>query len=444
MVKYVIDTNVVIANPLFTNEFNNCEIIIPIYVLEELDKLKNRDDNVGFRIRKFFRILKKNEDLNNLYFGINIENNIILKSSTLKIENRIPEYFDLNYNDNKILNLMLQDEYKNHILITNDISMRVKAASLNIKTEMIKASEKHKFSELYDGVCEVNVPAETVKEFYKNNEINISELNIDKMYPNQFVIATNEVSYNKLIGVYSAKKDKIVKLHYENSAPYGIAAKDIRQKFAMEILLNPEIPFVTITSKQGCGKTLLALAAALEMVVEQNIYSKIVLGKNTAPIDKWNYQGFTTGDTEEKLITHFNNYISTLENIQDIRGKSVKNGIDMLEALKNRNKLEILDISSILGTSFINKFIIIDEAQSFDIHAMRSIITRIGKNCKLVLIGDIGQQTLSRLDSDKSGFYAAIEWLKEIEESAHITLKKVHRGSFVEKASEIFDDNIFS
>ena len=78
------------------------------------------------------------------------------------------------------------------------------------------------------------------------------------------------------------------------------------------------------------------------------------------------------------------------------------------------------------------------------IHAMRSIITRIGKNCKLVLIGDIGQQTLSRLDSDKSGFYAAIEWLKEIEESAHITLKKVHRGSFVEKASEIFDDNIFS
>lgn len=443
MSKYVIDTNVIIANPLFTNEFKNCTIIIPIYVLEELDKLKTRDDNTGFRIRKFFRFFKKIERLGNLFEGIEVENKVILKTAIFKIEKNLPEYFDESYTDNKILSMLLKDEYKECTLMTNDISMRVKASSLGIKTFMIDASEKHKFSELYDGVLEIYVESEAVKKFYEKGEIELENLGIEKMYPNQFLMAENQAGYGKIVGRYCDKKKKVVKLHYENYAPYGVMAKDIRQKFAFEILLNPEIPFITITSKQGCGKTLLAMAAALELAVEKNVYSKIVLGKNTAPIDKWNYQGFTTGDTEEKLTTHFGNYISTLENIQDIRGKSARNGLEMLEALKNRNKLDILDISSILGTSFINKIIIIDEAQSFDIHAMRSIITRIGKNCKLILIGDIGQQTIARLDPDKSGFYAAIEWLRDIEETAHITLKKVHRGSFVEKASKIFDENIF-
>ncbi len=105
--------------------------------------------------------------------------------------------------------------------------------------------------------------------------------------------------------------------------------------------------------------------------------------------------------------------------------------------------MDVLDVSSILGSSFINKFIILDEAQSFDAHAMRSIITRIGENCKMVLIGDIAQQTVSRVDPDKSGLYTAVEWLKEIEETAHVTLDQVHRSSFVDLASKIFDEKMY-
>ena len=168
-----------------------------------------------------------------------------------------------------------------------------------------------------------------------------------------------------------------------------------------------------------------------------------MIGKNTSPIDKWSYQGFTTGDTQEKLLTHFGNFTTTFENIQNIRGKKSKSGVEVLELLKSQNKLDVLDISSILGSSFINRIVIIDEAQSFDIHAIRSIITRIGENCKLILIGDIGQQTISRLDPDKSGLYVAVEWLKELEESAHITLNDVHRSSFVDKASKLFDKKMF-
>ena len=116
---------------------------------------------------------------------------------------------------------------------------------------------------------------------------------------------------------------------------------------------------------------------------------------------------------------------------------------ELLTALKSKGKMDILDVSSILGSSFINKAIILDEAQSFDAHAMRSIITRIGENCKMILIGDIGQQTVSRVDPDKSGLYAAVEWLKNIDETAHITLEQVHRSNFVDLASKIFDEKIF-
>ena len=372
-----------------------------------------------------------------------VENNVILKTIVGNFQNKLPETFDEKYVDNKILSMLLHDEYKDFTLLTNDISMRVKASSFGIKSLILDSTDKHKLDDLYNGICEIKVSDEHCKEFYQNGEILISKLGIDDLCPNEFFHGFTEHSYNKIIGKYDKKKEKIVTLKNENASIFGITAKDMRQNFAIEALLDTSIPFVTITSRQGCGKTILALASAMEQVLEQNIYEKILIGKNTSPIDKWSYQGFTTGDTEEKLLTHFGNFTTTFENIQNIRGKKSKSGIEVLQLLKNQNKLDILDISSILGSSFSNRIIIIDEAQSFDIHAIRSIITRIGENSKLILIGDIGQQTISRLDPDKSGLYVAVEWLKELEETAHITLNSVHRSSFVDNASKLFDKKMF-
>ncbi len=355
----------------------------------------------------------------------------------------MPNELDINYVDNKILAFFLTDKYKDYTLITNDISMRVKASSLGIDTYLVDLSEKHKLDDLYNGVLELLVPNEIIKKFYSIGQVSPKELGIENLYPNQFICGKGDYSYNQLLGRYDSKKEMIVKLEYENASLFGIKAKDTRQKFAIEALLNKNIPFVTMTARQGCGKTLLALASAMEEVLESKEKEKILIGKNTSPIDKWSYQGFTTGDTEEKLLTHFGNYITTFENIQNIRGKKGKSGIEIFSTLKNQNKLDVLDISSILGSSFINKVVIIDEAQSFDVHAMRSIITRIGENSKLILIGDIGQQTWSRLDPDKSGLYAAVEWLKELEETAHVTLDTVHRSKFVDKASKLFDKKLF-
>lgn len=444
MIKnYIIDTNVIIADPYFAKSFKECNIHIPIHVLEELDKLKSREGNTGFRARQFFRYFKEIEREGNLLEGVNIENDVVLKTVIGNFINKLPDSFDENYVDNKILALLLAEEYKDYILITNDISMRVKASSLGIQTYLMDLSEKHKLDDLYNGILELEVPNEIVKEFYTRGEIEKEKLGVEELFPNQFILGTTNFSYNKLVGRYCNIKNKIVKLKYDNASLFGVGPKDMRQKFAIEALLNDDIPFVTMTARQGCGKTLLALAAAMEQVLETKEKDTILIGKNTSPIDKWSYQGFTTGDTEEKLLTHFGNYITSFENIQNIRGKKGKSGFEILMTLKNQNKLDVLDISSILGSSFINKFVVIDEAQSFDVHAMRSIITRIGENSKLVLIGDIGQQTSSRLDPDKSGLYAAIEWLKELPETAHITLSEVHRSGFVDKASKLFDEKLF-
>lgn len=445
MNSYIVDTNVIIANPFFIRDFENSEIIIPIYVLEELDKIKTREGNSGFRARQFFRFFKEIEKTGNLVEGITIPklNNVILKTELQGDLSLIPKDFDPQYADNKILALMMQNNYKNKILITNDVSMRVKASSLGIKYFILDSSDKHKLDDLYTGFITKKVSPQVVQKFYGAKEISLDELELDSMNPNQFFYGYTDTSYNKIIGKYDKKKNKVIKLKYENSKLYGVSAQDIKQQFAIEALLDPKIPFVTITSRQGCGKTLLALAAALEQVLEGSRYEKILLGKNTAPIDKWSYQGFTTGDTEEKLLTHFANYTTTFENIQHVKGKKSVKGLEVLKDLIDKDKVEALDISSILGSSFINKIVIIDEAQSFDIHAMRSMITRIGEGSKLILIGDIAQQTISRLDPDKSGLYASIQWLKELEETSHITLNTVHRSEFVDKASLIFDKKIF-
>ena len=443
MEKYIVDTNVIIANPYFARELQDSLIVIPIYVLEELDRLKTHEGNTGFRARQFFRYFREIEEKGNLLDGIKINESVTLKTIIGYHQNHLPSSFDENYVDNKILSLFFNEEYKDFTLITNDISMRVKASSLGIKSLLIDSTDKHKLDDLYNGIQELNVSDEAVKEFYQRGEISPANLGIEKIYPNEFVVGNTEFSYNKIIGRFDAHKNKIVTLKNEDASVFGIKAKDLRQKFALEVLLDKDIPFVTITSRQGCGKTLLALASAMEQVLEQTTYEKILIGKNTAPIDKWSYQGFTTGDTQEKLLTHFGNFTTTFENIQNIRGKESKSWVEVLELLKSQNKLDVLDISSILGSSFINRIVIIDEAQSFDIHAIRSIITRIGENCKLILIGDIGQQTISRLDPDKSGLYVAVEWLKELEESAHITLNDVHRSSFVDKASKLFDKKMF-
>lgn len=441
--NYIIDTNIIIANPYFFKSFTNSIIHIPIHVLEELDRLKSREGNIGFRARQFFRYFKEIEQKGKLIEGIEFENKLILKIIIENKKNLLPESFDENYTDNKILSLFLSDKYKDFELITNDVSMRVKASSLGIKTFLMDSSDKYKLDELYSGVLEVQINDSIVKEFYNRGEIEIEKLGIEEVFPNQFIIALSEYNYNKILGRFCNKKKKVVKLEFENSSIFGIRAKDIRQKFAIEALLNDEIPFVSITSRQGCGKTLLALSAALELILESKKQDTILIGKNTAPIDRWSYQGFTTGDTEEKLLSHFGNYITTLENIQNLRGKKGKTGLEVLMTLKNQGKLDILDISSILGSSFINKVVIIDEAQSFDVHAMRSIVTRIGENSKLIVIGDIGQQTISRLDPDKSGLYAVIEWLKVLSETAHISLEEVHRSNFVDKVSKLFDEKLF-
>ena len=443
MNSYIVDTNVIIANPFFMKDFNDCDIIIPIYVLEELDKIKSREGNSGFRARQFFRFFKEIEKNGNLIKGITIDNNVTLKTEIQGDISLIPKGLDPNYVDNKILSLMMMKKYEEKILLTNDVSMRVKASSLGINCLILDSSDQHKLNDLYTGVITSKVTTDMVKKFYTAKEISLEDLKIKSMYPNQFFYGYTDFSYNQIVGKFDYKKNKITKLKHDDSKIYGISSKDIRQQFAIDVLLDPKIPFVTITSRQGCGKTLLALAGALEQVLDGNRYEKILIGKNTSPVDKWSYQGFTTGDTEEKLLTHFANYTTTFENIQYLRKKKHRKGVEILKELIDLDKIEVLDISSILGSSFLNKIVIIDESQSFDIHAMRSMITRIGEGSKLILIGDIAQQTVSRLDPDKSGLYASIEWLKELPETAHITLNKVHRSEFVDKASLIFDKKIF-
>lgn len=462
---YIVDTNVIIQNPRFMTDFNSCNIILPIIALEELEKLKGKmGSNSGYRSRKFIRMLKESKIIDkDLINGVDYINDITIGTVFKYDVDNLPDILDKNYGDNKILGLDIFKKNKNCCLLTADISMAVKATAFGISVEIYDKGDMGKVKDLESGYMEVEVDEFIIDKAYEDKFISYNSLAYyikdtdDEIFPNKyFIIKANNGSKKSFLGRFIESEGKIVKLSSESDKGvfYGMSAKDVQQKFMIDALLDDSIKLLTVTAEPGSGKSYVSLAVGMELAIEQNKYDKLLIGKNTAPLDNWSYQGFVPGTQEDKLMTHFANYMTTLENLEKAKGSLGKkktkdsniqlSGKDLLLKKISEGRLEMLDIASILGSSFEDKFIIIDEAQGFDAHAMRSIITRVGKGCKLVIIGDLNQQVISHLDPDKSGLFCAVEWLKELDSTAHITLKNVHRGSFVKDVAGIFDRKMFS
>lgn len=444
MKRFVIDTNIIINNPNFMDEFEDTEIVLPIIVLEELDKLKSRPE-VGYRARKFLNQLKSNGLMNVIDTDRKFGKGNKLSSALKYDVNSIPDCLDKDYGDNKILALDLFKEDKDCMLLTQDFSMVIKAKAMGIKVEYYNKSNSKKLSEMYKGYIEIEVDDDVIDYFYSQGKLDKNAFAdvVEEAYPNMFIVAKSKFNPKKsFIAMY--KKGAWQKLNHAEKSVFGIKAKDAQQKMALELLLDDDIQVVTITAGVGMGKTLLSLAVGLDETVNKDKYDSILLGKNTTPLDKWSYNGFTTGSTTEKLLTHFGNYTSNLEYLHNLKSSSRREKLTgeqvLVEYMEQLKAINILDISSILGSSFQNKFVIIDEAQSFGFDAMRAILTRVGQGSKLLIIGDVLQQTVDKLDIDKSGLFFAVQHLKDLEAVGHVTLEKVHRSEVVSQIAKKFDE----
>lgn len=416
MIKnYVIDTNVLVHSfHAFYNLLNGeNKVIIPMIVLEELDNLKTKLDDVGVNARHSIRC---------------IETEIVNKNQKVKI---ITSTDETKKPDNQILDICLK--VNNPILVSKDICLRTKARSCGITVEDYK-KDKVDSSSQFTGINQDihNVTTETIDDLFKNKSIESDE----KFYENESVILTDESNLkNKAITIY---KKGTLNLINNKITSFGLTPANLEQVIALNHLLDPNIKLVTLSGRAGSGKTLLAIAAALEMVLEQNYYNKFTVARPIMPFQK--DLGFLPGDIDEKLSPWLMPIVDNLDFLFQFgeQPKTKKTGkISAFEELKAQGVIEICPLTYIRGRSIPKQFIVIDESSNISASELRTILTRVGKDTKIVLTGDYSQIDSPYLSADTNGLVYCVDKFKDQSIAAHITFSKCERSELATIADEI-------
>lgn len=433
---YVLDTCIILGDPTL-KDYKGKTVYIPIAVQRELDRQKTTEGDVGFKSRTFFRKLKELDDFSGISYNFH---GVTILNPNDELEKIIPDNnLDMKKADDWFLVSTILDT-DSYILHTADFSLYNLARIKRKNVEFINGQKQFSIADLYNGKFKVDVCYDLMEDYKKEGFI-VWKGN-PKPFPNQMVIL-NCNGY-QLYGRYHASQNKVLPLFNGGKKVWGLKARNPEQEFLIDILLDPNVQIISVTSPAGTGKTCVSLACALHQVVEQRgAYHKVYIAKDCTPIDKWNYLGFTKGDTESKLEQHFMSYKSTLESLALDKNEREVNGEKILEGLMTFGQVELLDIASIRGVTFRNCIVLVDEFQSMNLDTAQAVVSRVGEGAKIIFMGDLLQQTVDKLPPDKSGLYAVAEWLKDVDNTAHISLKKVERSKIVEKVNEIFLKNIY-
>lgn len=436
---FVLDTSVLLHDPNAIFRFEDNEVVIPFAVLEELENKKRSLDDVGRAARQAIRFLDQLREDGKLSQGVRLPN-----GGELRIElnhcstEPLPLFSDIKLADNRILavtlNLAREDE-RPVILVTKDIAMRVKADALSVMTQDYY-NDKINLAPLNDEVIVMELKDAEVDELYQKGQIT---LNIP-LLPNSCVkgILTDE---SEIPLISSADGTKLINLHNRNKNYWGIVPKNIEQTWALGMLSNPEIKLVNLMGPAGTGKTLIALASALEQTIHQEFYTRILCARPVIPFGK--DIGYLPGEKEDKVRPYMQPIYDNLEFL--LRPKfdkqRDKDSDSILESavdlLKKKRQLEIEVLTYIRGRSIPNQFIIIDEAQNLTAHEIKTIITRAGEGTKIVLCGDPDQIDHPYLDKESNGLAYVAARLKGQSFYGQVGLIKGERSELAARTAEL-------
>lgn len=427
---FVLDTSVLLYDKKSISSFPGNDVVIPIVVLDELDRFKEKSGLLGENARYINRFLDELRAKGKLNIGVEIENNQTISVST-KASSKVSDYIDMDHleldkNDNKILAtaLYLKNTLKdkNVVLVTKDINLRVKCDALDISAEDYNKDhiDQSDLESMFSGVRTFDTTKETIDEFYQTKKIMSRDISND-LIENEFIIAKS--SQSSMIGI---NKTGMIRALHTFSEDFPIEAKNKEQKFCLHLLNDPDIELVTITGKAGTGKTFLTLVSAVEKVMNKDM-KRIVVTRTMQPVGK--EIGFLPGDINEKVEPWMG---SIKDNFRAAYGN-----IMYYETMLQKGQIEITPISLIRGRTFNNTYIIVDEAQNSSIHELKTLITRVGENSKIVLLGDIDQIDTPYLDAKSSGLSIVIDKLKKLKETGHVHLEKGERSNLATKASRL-------
>lgn len=428
---YILDTNVLLHDPESLFSFEDNSIVLPLSVIEELDRIKRRGDEVGRNARDASRKLDDLRLTGRLSEGVELPG-----GGSIRIElNGIKTYellngVDLNNVDNRILALayhLMKNENNPVVLVTKDLNLRIKADVLGISTEDFY-SDKVDYHKLYTGVHEVHLAQQEIDRFYQDGYLDFSR---DKLHPNQFCILKS--GENPSISALARYCDnKLNKLAIEGKTVYGIKALNKEQKFALDLLLDDRIKIVTLVGKAGTGKTILALAAGLERVFEDGgKYNRLLITRPIVPLG--NDLGYLPGDKEDKIRPWMQ---PIYDNLEFLCNEHIRpNG--STEYLLSNGKIELEALTYIRGRSIPRQFIICDESQNLSPHVIKTILTRVGRGSKIIFTGDPEQIDHPYLDASSNGLSYLVERIKEEGISGHITLIKGERSGVAELGARL-------
>lgn len=434
---YVLDTSVLLHDHDSILSFEENDIAIPITVLEELDTFKVGNDTKNFEARECIRIIDRLANENTLQDWLPLDNGSggrlrIILSDKVDEAHNAETIFAKASNDHKILNAASQlqqlEKKARVILVTKDINLRLKAKALNIPAEDYKTGKVKDKRHLFTGRTLLeNIDAEVIRKLYTSgNSRKISVLGEHRMN-NHFYILKN--CQSSALAFFSEQKKVIERV--DRTYAYGIKPKNAEQAFALHAIMNPEIKLVTISGVAGTGKTLLALAGSLE---QKHLYDTIMLSRPIVALSNKDL-GFLPGDAEEKVNPYMQPLWDNLNFIKSQFGENEKK-YKAIEELKAAGKIQVSPLAYIRGRSLSNAVFIVDEAQNLTPHEVKTIITRAGENCKIILTGDVRQIDTPYLDEQSNGLSYVIDRLKGQELFCHITLDKGERSELANLANE--------
>lgn len=430
---FVLDTNIILHDSSCIYQFDEHDVVIPIAVIEELDRFKKGKEILNCNAREFARALDALTG-NRIFNGgvpIGPGKGKITVCLDRKFHDKLRENFSPEKPDHHILNaafhIACEHDFGRVFLVTKDVNLRMKAKSIGLMAQDYSTDRVQAPADIYKGTRVVeDLPASVIDRLYtKPFEMDAAELDVAApLLANEYLVMKN--GSKSVLGVFLPRTRSIRRI--DARACYGIRPRNAEQCFAMDALASRNMPLVTITGKAGTGKTLLALAAALE---KRRCYRQIFISRPSVPLSNRDI-GFLPGDIQSKLDPYMQplyDNLSVIENNQNGNGRGRR-----VKELLDEEKIVITPLSYIRGRSIVKVFFIVDEAQNLTPHEVKTIITRAGEGTKIVFTGDIYQIDHPYLDSRSNGLSYLIEKMKGQHLYTHINLEKGERSELSDLA----------
>ncbi|HIK67012.1 MAG TPA: PhoH family protein [Flavobacteriales bacterium] len=430
--RFILDTSVLLYDKSSIHSFPGNDVILPLQVIDELDRFKEKPGIVGDAARYVNRFLDELRECGRLDKGVWVDSSLA-DSQTVMVTidedlSKLPRGLAQDRGDNRILATCMSEKAKTNsgpiVVVTKDINLRVKCDALGIRAEDYYKDHLERGNTEYTGHRELTIAKNKIDSFYNDG---VLALENEDLSPNECVVMTSSERSSSALGMYRAGTVYAL-THRPGQLMSNFESKNKEQAFAVEVLLRDEIELVTLTGLAGSGKTYVALMAGLDGV-QQGKYKRIVVSRSIQPVGR--DLGYLPGDMDDKMQP----WLAPITD--NFRTMLSDKNFTYFEMMKERGELEVAPLAYIRGRTFNDSYVIVDEAQNATVHELKTIITRIGKGSKIVLLGDTDQIDTPYINKLSNGLSIVVHKFRDKNSAAHVQLVKGQRSDIASLASLI-------